>query len=336
MSRMMAGLNLSTQISLLTANEFPAQFLKAKAGGDVPEFIIGDNYGPIDTVFAQDPETRTQLRSVGDYSFSGYFVFLVRDSVNYETATRFALRDPTCPLLTKPPATAGVRVAEIEQMAIAITTAYLAGDFDTLRRYFDDSTLLTRTRFDEAGRVTKTVMCGEWGNQRLAFIYTAAAFETQTRIGQSDLLVVLRNPGDAWHLLTITSDPISIKAIPESIPSLASSLNTTAASGVLPEPAVLLSPQDGKYPQPAVGQSFGAFIWKPSPSSSVVAEVAEFEYGYDTRLFFELRPSSTQVTAQYQISAGQLWSTRKTWHWRIWSISSDGRISLSDVRSFVN
>jgi hypothetical protein len=74
---------------------------------------------------------------------------------------------------------------------------------------------------------------------------------------------------------------------------------------------------------------FMDFKWLPSSSSSVIAEVAEFEYLYSTRLFFLFNNPG-------RISSGQIWSTGGLWHWRVWSINKNGKITLSEHRSFNN
>jgi hypothetical protein len=65
----------------------------------------------------------------------------------------------------------------------------------------------------------------------------------------------------------------------------------------------------------------------------VVAEIVEFAYQNDARLF--LRPRLKSVAVD-QISSGQLWRSKSEWQWRIWSISSAGNVVFSQVGSFGN
>ena len=95
-------------------------------------------------------------------------------------------------------------------------------------------------------------------------------------------------------------------------------------------PAMLLSPA-GRLPQPLDGGRFGTFTWRASPSKEVVAEIAEFAYHDDARLFLT-RPA--YLGSDGQISAGQLWTTRSVWTWRIWSITRTGEVVFSDARTF--
>jgi len=103
--------------------------------------------------------------------------------------------------------------------------------------------------------------------------------------------------------------------------------------GPVPTPATLRSPQNGRFPIPANGARFGDFEWQSSTSEDVVAEIAEFSYHDDARLFLLHRRNPSLPR---RVSAGQLWSTRGEWAWRVWSITRSGEIGLSEVRTFVH
>ena len=75
------------------------------------------------------------------------------------------------------------------------------------------------------------------------------------------------------------------------------------------------------------------FEWQSSTSEDVVAEIAEFSYHDDARLFL-LRPRNPG--ASQHISAAQLWSTHGEWAWRVWSITMSGEIAFSEGRTFVH
>ena len=96
-------------------------------------------------------------------------------------------------------------------------------------------------------------------------------------------------------------------------------------------PAQLLSPENGQVPIPDAGQRFGNFTWRPSPSANVVAQIVEFAYQNDDRLYF--MPTQNDATPD-QMSAGSLWHTGSEWKWRVWSISDTGAIAFSDYRTF--
>jgi hypothetical protein len=96
------------------------------------------------------------------------------------------------------------------------------------------------------------------------------------------------------------------------------------------EPAQPLIP-DGLFPVPKKGERFGDFLWQPSPSSDVIAQVIEFALGKNsdsglTRLFF-LHPSENKLSSGLLMSGG-------TSAWRVWSINKSGEVVFSEQRSF--
>jgi hypothetical protein len=97
-------------------------------------------------------------------------------------------------------------------------------------------------------------------------------------------------------------------------------------------PPTLDSPHDGEFPVAAAGARFGDFAWHPSASAGEVAEIAEFSYNGETRLFAIL--FSGPAPATEHCSAGMLMNVPGTWRWRVWSISEFGTVSLSQSRSF--
>jgi len=104
-------------------------------------------------------------------------------------------------------------------------------------------------------------------------------------------------------------------------------------SGVPLIPATPTSPISGQFPHPPNGERFGSFTWLSSPSEDVVAEIAEFAYATDTRLFVT---SPSTPAAHRAVSVGQLWTTRGEWSWRIWSVSRRGELVFSEWRTFVH
>ncbi len=107
-------------------------------------------------------------------------------------------------------------------------------------------------------------------------------------------------------------------------------LDQEQPTGITLESARPLMP-DGMFPVPKKGERFGDFIWQPSPSSDVVAQVVEFTLGKDkigglTRLFF-LPPSESKLSSGLLMSGG-------TSAWRVWSISKAGDVVFSEQHSF--
>jgi hypothetical protein len=157
------------------------------------------------------------------------------------------------------------------------------------------------------------------------------SYDAETRIGDTAVLLVLRKPLFKWQLLVAARDPISTTTFVGGVRSVNELLVSEGQTRTLPPPATLLSPVDGHFPQASGGQRFGAFRWRASPSDDIVAEIAEFAYQDDARLFVR-RPAYSE--SRGQISAGQLWTTRSVWNWRIWSISRAGNVVFSDARTF--
>jgi hypothetical protein len=182
--------------------------------------------------------------------------------------------------------------------------------------------------------VSETKVCGYWGNDHLAFVQTVSTYESAKALGRLTLLFIFRNPQGQWQLLTASTDPISNTKFVKAIPKLATLLQKPWIPDSKPMPAKLLSPEDGQYPRAPAGQRFGEFSWQPSVSTDVVAEIVEFAYKDDARLFVEFL--SGDHPASEKISAGMLWSTGSLWQWRVWSISDAGTVSFSEFRSFRN
>jgi hypothetical protein len=176
-------------------------------------------------------------------------------------------------------------------------------------------------------------LCGMWGNDRLAIASVNAAYEAHTTLGHARMLLVLRKLALQWQLLVAARDPVSNNEFVKEAPRLTALLTSGAQSRSLPIPATLLSPTTGNFPRPQSGERFGSFRWRSSPSDDVVAEIVEFAYDDDARLFLT-RPA--QPGSRGEISAGQLWSTRRAWYWRIWSVSRTGDLVFSDARTFTH
>jgi hypothetical protein len=182
--------------------------------------------------------------------------------------------------------------------------------------------------------VSETNVCGFWGNDHLAFVQTVSTYESAKALGRLTVLLIFRNQQSQWQLLTASTDPISNTEFVNAIPKLAALLQTPWTPDDRPAPAKLLSPEDGQYPEPPAGQRFGDFSWQPSTSTDVVAEIVEFAYKDDARLF--VRFLTGDHLASQEISDGMLWGTLSVWQWRVWSISDAGTISFSESRSFPN
>jgi hypothetical protein len=272
------------------------------------------------------------------------WTYLFAISPNHRTARALAEKAPACPNGSSAPPLPG----ELGETVFAMAPAYLNGDAATLQT-FSDLEKLPGVRATTvpvmptgvplpvpgggAGAVTTRGVrpCGVWGNERLAFARVHASYESADAIGHTPLLLVLRKSHARWQLLVAARDPVSTGAFLNSVPSIAARFASDVPARAFPSPATLLSPPDGVYPRPANGERFGAFSWRSSPSSDVVAEIAEFAYHDDARLF---RTSRRRPEALSDLSAGNLWRTNSTWTWRVWSVSASGDVAFSEARTF--
>jgi hypothetical protein len=222
---------------------------------------------------------------------------------------------------------------DIQIVAPRISAAYLQGATASLKAYEDPDRLVSEGTRRDPLQVSETRDCGYWGNEHLAFVPVSFSYQSAKTIGWIDVLLILRKQRTQWQLLAASTDPISTGSFLNQVPQLAAALQKPWNPGSQPVSAKLLSPQDGQSPAPAAGQRFGDFVWQPSPSGNVVAEIVEFAYQNDARLF--LRSRSSRLATD-QISSGQLWNTRSQWRWRIWSVSDASAVSFSQARSFAH
>jgi hypothetical protein len=214
-------------------------------------------------------------------------------------------------------------------------SAYLEGS-PSLKNFEDPDRLHTDVTEQKQRHVETIKACGYWGTDHLAFVQTISSYTSPGTIGWVDGLMALRRRGDQWRLLAASTDPASNTSFVNQLPGLVSLITKPGTPGSPPEPPSLLAPQDGEFPLPASGARFGDFSWHPSPSAGEVAEIAEFAYNGDARLFAIF--FSGPAPATEHCSAGLLWSSngKLTWRWRVWSISDIGAVSFSQARSFIN
>jgi len=158
-------------------------------------------------------------------------------------------------------------------------------------------------------------------------------YEAEATVGEARVLLVFRKPARQWHLLVATRDPVSTGEFVKDVPGLVARLTSDAPTAALPIPATLSSPSTGQFPHARSGERFGTFTWRSSPSDDVVGEIAEFGYDEDERLFLVIYK---KLGGRAEISAGQLWTTRRDWSWRIWSVSRSGDLTFSEWRTFVH
>ena len=328
-------------IEAFPAQGFASRFFVAVRDRSAPDLLAFDNFGIMNGIttelgtfvgIGENPAIRKQLIQVTG-SFDELlgpargWTFLFTSSANHDAARQLALRPPRCgggPSSRSVPA--DLAVSEV-------AAAYLAGDTAGILPHADPERLTSLRADREPVTVGGVAVCGGWGNEQLAFVTVNASYQAETTIGQASLLLAFRKISSLWRLLVAARDPVSNRQFAAGLPALSEMLPGNIPAGPVPIPATLRSPQNGQLPIPANGARFGDFEWRSSPSEDVVAEIAEFSYDDDARLF--LRPTERSGGRRH-VSADQLWTTRGEWAWRVWSITRSGEIAFSEVRTFVH
>ena len=269
--------------------------------------------------------------------------FLLPTSKNYEAAKQLALRSPECNASGELPPLP----EDLETIAPPIVRAYVQGEsleaFEDAERLHtvgpDPNMAALKTRLvlrappEPPGRVSEIKDCGYWGSDHLAFVQLAVTYESARTLGQVDVLLILRKQESEWRLLTASTDPVSNATFLKQIPRLARLFKKAWTPDSSLSPAQLLLPEDGQYPRSADGEPYGDFTWQPSSSTDAVAEIIEFAYYNDARLF--IRFASEEGAANEQRSDGPLLgASENLWKWRVWSVSDAGSVAFSEVRSF--
>jgi hypothetical protein len=341
LAREAARNGLRLEVEAFPASGFASRLFDAIRRKAAPDVIAFDNMGVLNgittalgtfTGIGEDPAIRRSLVQVTGafdellHPARGW-TFLLSSSPNHKAARTLAVSPPACPNGTVSPGVAG----ELADTAMRVAAAYLTDDYSGVQHYLDPDRLVTLGTRPKAARVGGAAVCGIWGNNRLGVARVNASFEGTGTMGQSFVLLVFRKPGSSWQLLVAARDPLSTGDFTDRLPTLTNRLARETITGATAEPARLLT-GDGVFPQPAAGQRFGDFTWRPSQSSDVIFQVAEFAYDDDARLF--LLPSG--VGAPGRLSAGQLWTTGGPWAWRIWSITQSGDVAFSSARTFTH
>jgi hypothetical protein len=325
------------------ARGFADVFADAVVRDTVPDVLVFDNFGVMNGIttnlgrfegVGRDPTVRAQFVKV-----TGAFdellgpargwTYLFTSSANHTAARDLALRAPAC--------TGGSGTQNADKPLASIVTdvaiAYLKGDIIGVQAYSDSERIAQFRLGLGATAVGDARICGVWANDTLAFAAVTVAYEAEGALGEARVLLVLRKSASRWRLLVATRDPIATGEFVNTVPWVIASLTRDRGPRALPIPATLTAPATGQFPPRRPGERFGSFTWESSPSSEVVAEIAEFVYADDTRLFLVV-PS--QAAVHSGVSAGQLWSTERQWLWRIWSIARTGELGFSEFRTFVH
>jgi len=364
LQRQAEKLGYTIEVLNMRAVEFAPKLRQAMDEHNEPEILTFDNFFVLQGVVtdAGRIEGVTFNREIASSLVMVYetlatlqprgWVVLVRSAANYKAAETLAMQPPACEegvtRATQSPSSAELRLAR--ETATHAARAYLACDSSSLAAVSDRWRLGDRCFIPAADRRLETVeVCGVTGNRNLAFVRLAGMFRstssmpfsherdyanwlTITALGRQSIFTVLRNDNGVWRLLAITDDPTNTSAAAFStVQRLGGLLEDMPAAMVGPEPARLITPEGARLRSRA--SAFSDFLWRPSPGSDVIGEVAEFlvqdrlSTRERTRLFF-------LSGHERSLSSGRLWGLLG--RWRVWSISRDGSVSFTEHRSYFN
>ena len=342
LERRATALGYVINLSIVPAKEFAGRLFEAMGTDKQPDILSIDNYGHLTGIttglgkfvgIQTNTQVRQSLVAVEEVlsEFARGWQFLLRGSPNHDIARALVEDLVECDEVVL--GRGRTDLAELRRASeVAAASLVECRPFD--QAITDPKRFPTTCKQDSAPLRVKVIKtCRISGNDRLVFASSVVAIESNERIGRRSVATVLRKT-DRWRVLSVAADPVSAKQFGSDVLPFARRLEP-AVGGSKASPlraAVILTP-DGTYPAPKAGERFGDFAWKGSASTEVIGEIAEFNYGYDVRLF--LFPGAP-VGQDKRLSTGQLWTTRTPWVWRVWSINRDGSIVLSDTRQFRN
>lgn len=336
-----AALGVHLTVEVYPARGFAAVFADAVRRNAEPDVLTFDNFGVMEGITTPlgtfegvgrdgaPPLNMVRVTTVFDdlVGPTRGWAYLLRSSRHFETARALALAAGRCTAGTPERLPAGALREAVTKAAMA----YLIGDQVSLRAVADPERLETRSAKPSQMSVGAIETCALWGNERLAFVFAVATYEGIEVLGQAPLLLGLRRQSAEWRVVVAARDPVSTGEFMRQLAVLPLESGASASGFVLP--ASTLSPADGQFPTVPQGERFGAFRWQASPSNDVLVELAEFAYDDDARLVVVL-PAAPDETRS--MSAGALWTTSRTWRWRVWSIGRSGEVALSESRQFVH
>jgi hypothetical protein len=329
-------------LSIVPAKEFAARLFEAMGTDKQPDVFSIDNYGHLTGIttglgkfvgIQSNTRVRQNLVAVEEVlsDFAKGWQFLLRGSPNHDIARALVedLTDCDEEVLDQK-AMLDPELRRVSEAAVVSLVECRPFDQGTT----DPRRFPTTCKKDGAPLRVKSIRtCGISGNDRLAVVSSVVAIDSSERVGRRSVATVLYKT-DTWRVLSVAADPMSARQFGWDMSTFARRLAAAPTTSREPPlvPAVIMT-ADGAYPSPNAGQRFGDFVWKGSMSTEVVGEIAEFNYGYDVRLF--LFPG-TPGGQERRLSSGRLWTTRTPWVWRVWSINRDGSVAFSDTRQFRN
>jgi hypothetical protein len=364
------NLGYTIEVQNFRAAGFASIFHEAVAAHTEPEFMTFTNFGVL--VGVNTPSGRYAGLLETDYGIAGSlelvkerfaamqprgWVVMLRSAANYEAARSLAMQPAQCQVgAADSEESLSSELKAAVETAKHATWAYLGCDLPALTSQSDDARLARKCFLPaDSTKVEMVKSCSILGNDNLAFISLAGTFAAQTKttpaprtelsysrwlnenaMGQQTVLAILRKQSGVWRLLAISDDSMdtnpSVYPTDTTLQRLAKLLTSAAGNTTLPTPAVLTT-ADGARVARLSQREFENFEWTPSAAPDVVGQVVEFLISDNvsprelTRLFFFLGREN-RLSSGYLMGLGG--------RWRVWSISRDGNVSLTEARTYTH
>jgi thioredoxin-related protein len=341
---------LRPRVEHMARESFPARWDRAAAAGQLPELLMVDQMAGLVRDLGRQgrllPLVSERLTDSPENAscpdLAGRLAFLVARS-RHEDAGRKAAAEllrsgPEVPL---PGPVLPDAEGRAEALAVArrAVVAYMAGDPVGLKAVAAySSPQLTRCIKPEEFRQGRAVFAGSVevrGCGAVAFARVEMQWQRQGMLGADAVLVILQRESSRWKAFAVSGDILSIKEL-----AAFCCLELRAGTGPGDPPAPrLLYPADGER----IGAGGKSFAWEvPGDVRPLAAQVCQVllnvEKGSrwpETRL--KLYPGAPR-------GRSLLWSetakdltgvTAEQMSWCVWSVGRDGRISVSEIGSYL-
>ncbi len=340
---------LSPRVEHMARESFPARWDRAAAAGQVPELIMADQLAglvrDLERVGRLLPLISERLTWTPENAscpdFAGRMALLVVASP-HENAGRKAVTEllrsgpaTTLPGPELPDAQGRTEAADVARQAVV---AFVSGDPVGLKAVASASSpQLTRCTKPEKFRLGRTVVAESVevrGNEAIAFARVDMQWRGKKMLGADAVLVVLHRESSRWKAFTVSSDILSVKELPV---FCRLDLRARSRLGDLPAPR-LLYPVDGE----TIGIEGKSFAWEiPGDGGPLAAQVCQVLNAENGSSWPETR---MRVYPGEPRGRSMLWSETATdltgltadqMSWCVWSVAQDGRISVSNVASYV-
>jgi thioredoxin 1 len=341
---------LHPRVEHMARDDFPARWDSAVGAKKVPDIVSAEKWaGQIKSL--QDQGRLSMVRSdrliwMTDVSscpdFKGRWLFSVHDS-QHDATGRKAVDE----LLRPGPETGlpGTELADRAARSDAVDVArravvsYVAGDTDGLRQVASSaSPQLSRcTRPDpyRRGWVVDAGSVERRGNDAVAFAKVEMRFQGENMIGADPVLVVLRREQSHWKAFSVSTDLLSIAALPD-LARLQLRPQTTTAPSAPRAPHLVHPDHGGRH-----GEGGRSFAWEvPAGGGPLAAQICEVFLGDKENSWplsrLKVFPGEPRTRALLASETAKDLSgvMADQMHWCVWAIGVDGGISTSEVRSY--